>query len=314
MEQKSFVRVLFLILLISCHFIGCSLIQPRLAGPRRETRDQNLVPPNTNEAGPRKRLGVLPFLDQDPRPESLRQQSQIRLIEELNKQGQLLVFLMNPSELSSCQLANQEYDLKNCSRDSQKLGYQALLEGKILDFKVKRSAETVGVVRKLKTQFEAVLRIRVFSVRGQKEIFNTIKTVNYSLGDLRVGERVTADQFIETNPELVEQVIVEGFLEFIPQIQKPLAKMNWEGRIATIQGDRLYLNVGSLSGVQVGDILRVYEEGVDIYDPEMGTSIGRAPGRVKGTLEIVGFFGHDGSVAIIHSGGGFRENDRLEIY
>lgn len=293
---------------------GCTLIQPRNSTPQREVRDQTVANQALTEGSPRKRVGVLPFLDFGNRPDSLKQQSQVRFIEEANRQGQLLAFLVNRSDLSSCPISNEEYDLKNCARDSQKFGYQALIEGKILDFKVKRSADTVGLIRKLKTTFEAILRVRVYSVRGQKELFNTVKTVTYNLDDVRVAERVTSDQFIETHPELVEQVIVDGFLEFIPQIQKPLGKMNWEGRVASIQGDRIYLNVGSLSGVQVGDILRVYEDGSEIYDPEMGTAIGKAPGRVKGTLEVISFFGNDGSVAVIHSGGGFRENDRIELY
>ncbi len=293
---------------------ACSLLEPTRSTPQRETRDQSTHGVGSGEKGPKKRLGILPFLDLSSRPESLKQQSQIRFVEELNREGQFSGFLINPSDLQSCPVLNQEYDLKNCSRDSQKLGYQALVEGKIVDFKIKRTADSVGVIRKLRTTFEATLKLRVFAVRGQKEVFNTVKTVTYSLDDVRIAERTTADQFIENNPELVEKVIIEGFLEYIPQISKPLGKMNWEGRVAAIQGEKIYINVGSLSGLQVGDLLRVYEEGSEIYDPELGTAIGKAPGRIKGTLEVVSFFGHDGSVAIVHSGSGFKENDRIEIY
>lgn len=292
---------------------GCTLLEPTVSTPRRETRDQS-VSSSSADGSPRKRVGILPFLDFSNRPDSLKHQSQIRFIEELNRDGQIIAFLVNRSDMNSCPTVNEEYDMKNCSRDSQKLGYQALVEGKIVDFKIKRTADTVGVIRKLRTTFEAVLKMRVFTVRGQKEIFNTQKTVTYSLDDVRIGERVTADQFIENNPALVEKVIIEGFLEYIPQITKPMAKLSWEGRVAAIQGEKIYLNVGSMSGVQVGDLLRVLEDGSEIYDPEIGTSIGKAPGRIKGTLEVVSFFGNDGSVAIIHSGGGFKENDRIEIY
>lgn len=295
---------------------GCSLLNPQQGGSsKREVRDRNQIGESGSQAtGPRKRLGVLPFLDFGPRPERLKTESQVRFIEDLNREGQIAGFLINRDDLSQCPIQSEQYDLKNCARDAQKLGYQAIAEGKILDFRIKRDADAVGVIRKVKTTFEAVLRMRIYSPRSQKEIFNTDKTVTYSLDGVRVGERVTADQVMENNPEMIEKVIVEGFLEYIPQIQKLLGKMNWEGRIAAIQGQKIYLNVGSVSGVQVGDLLRVYEEGSDIYDPEMGTSIGKAPGAVKGTLEVVSYFGNDGSVAVIHSGGGFKENDRVEIY
>jgi hypothetical protein len=299
---------------ISFYLAACTVLQPTRTLPKRETKD---IPYNINpqvDSTPKKRMGILPFLDFGKRPEELKLQSQVRFIEEMNRQGQALAFLLNRSELENCMIQNEEYSFKSCASNAQKLGYQVLIEGKILDFKVNRTAETIGIVRKLKTTFEAHLKLRAFSIRSQKEIFNTIKTVTYGLDDIRVAERVTSDQFIESNPELVEKIVVDGFLEFIPQVLKPLEKMNWEGRVAAIQGDKIYLNVGNLSGVQLGDLLRVYDEGPEIFDPELGTSIGKAPGRVKGTLEIVSFFGNDGSVAIVHSGGGFRENDRIELY
>jgi hypothetical protein len=90
--------------------------------------------------------------------------------------------------------------------------------------------------------------------------------------------------------------------------------MTWEGRIAMIAGDRVYLNAGRLSGLQINDILKVTEEGKEIYDPQTGRFIGKAPGRMKGTVEVVSYFGKDGAIAVIHSGSGFKENDRVEMY
>lgn len=307
---------LALLLSVVLGLSGCALLEPNQGSSqaRREVRDRNQIGEGASTQGPRKKLGVLPFLDFGSRPENLKNESQIRFIEEMNQQGPLVGFLVDRSSMSSCPVQNEEYDLRACSRDSQKLGYQALVEGKILDFNIKRKADPVGVIRKVRTTFEAVLRMRVYSVRGQKEIFNTDKTVTYSLDSTRIGERATADELLENNPQLVEKIVVDGFLEYIPQIQKIMGKMNWEGRIAAIQGQKIYLNVGNVSGLQIGDLVRVYEDGSEIYDPEMGTAIGKAPGAVKGTLEVVSFFGHDGSVAIVHSGGGFKENDRIELY
>jgi hypothetical protein len=38
-----------------------------------------------------------------------------------------------------------------------------------------------------------------------------------------------------------------------------------------------------------------------------------APGPFKGILKVVDYFGGDGAVAVIHSGAGFRERDRVEM-
>ena len=72
--------------------------------------------------------------------------------------------------------------------------------------------------------------------------------------------------------------------------------------------------VGRISGLQVGDLLKVSENGDDIYDPDSGVHIGKSPGRLKGTLEVISYFGNDGSIAVIHSGAGFKENDKVEVY
>ena len=103
-------------------------------------------------------------------------------------------------------------------------------------------------------------------------------------------------------------------MEFTPQIISSLGKISWEGRIAAISGDRIYLNVGRISGLEVGDLLKVSDEGDDIYDPESGGHIGKVPGRMKGTLEVISYFGNDGAIAVIHSGSGFKENDKIELY
>jgi len=81
-----------------------------------------------------------------------------------------------------------------------------------------------------------------------------------------------------------------------------------------INGDRIFLNVGRISGVQVGDLLRVTEEGEEVFDPQTGVFIGKSPGRLKGTLEVTSYFGQDGSIAVLHSGANFKENDRVEQY
>ncbi|MBC7372145.1 MAG: hypothetical protein H7326_11295, partial [Bdellovibrionaceae bacterium] len=183
-----------------------------------------------------------------------------------------------------------------------------------LDIRISRKADNVGVIRQMKSEFEAVVRVRVVQVRGGQEVFNTVKTVLLEEPTVRVAERVEKDKAIMNNPELVEAIVRDAFLDFVPQVIASLGRVSWEGRVAALSGDRIFLNVGRVSGIQVGDILKVMDEGDDVYDPESGGHIGKVPGRLKGTLEVVSYFGSDGSIAVIHSGSGFRENDRVELY
>lgn len=283
--------------------------------PRRQVVDQAQMK-RASETGPRKRVLILPFLDaSDVRPAEIRAKARDAFMMDLNRTGDVLA--LDSAELKvdpSKYMENGEYRMKDLAKEAGSLGTTAMLEGKIIDIRIKRSSDSVGIVRHMTTAFEAVVRVRIASTRGGRELFNTTKTVTLEQDNVRVAERVEADQFIKDNPGLIEVIVKDAFLDFTPQIMGALGKVSWEGRIAAISGDRIYLNVGRVSGLQIGDLLKVSEEGDDIYDPESGSHIGKVPGRLKGTLEVISYFGTDGAISVIHSGSGFKENDRVEIY
>lgn len=282
---------------------------------RKEIKDVSLQA-RKEDTAPRKRLMILPFLDSsEVRPQSMRDSARAEFIREINKTGDLVVFDSKDLKIDFAKyIQNGEYKLEDIAKIAKDLGASALLEGKVIDLKVRRKSDAVGVFRQLKTTFEAQVRVRIVSARSGKELFNVLKTVTVEESNVRVGEDMTADRFFQSNPEILENLLKEAFLDFTPQIMATMDKMTWEGRIATVQGDRIFLNVGRISGLQIGDILKVADEGDEIYDPQSGNYIGKVPGRLKGTLEVVSYFGQDGSIAIVHSGAGFRENDRVELY
>jgi hypothetical protein len=51
-----------------------------------------------------------------------------------------------------------------------------------------------------------------------------------------------------------------------------------------------------------------------VFDPETGALIGISKGEVKGTLEITDYFGPDGAISILHSGGSVTEGDFVQLY
>ncbi|WP_373997523.1 hypothetical protein [Bdellovibrio bacteriovorus] len=305
-----------LVLLLSLlAFTACTTMDG--AGPsiRRDVKDVNYEA-RKDDSAPRKRLMVLPFLDAgDKRPSELRERARNAFIMDLNRSGEVIA--LDSKELNvdlSKMMEGGQYKLPEVAKAAQSLGVTAVLEGKIIDIRIKRKADNVGVVRHMSTAFEVVAQVRVVTGRAAREVFNTVKTVTVEEQGTRVGERVETDKFISNNPDMIQTIVKDAFLDFTPQVLASLDKVSWEGRIAAINGDRIYLNVGRVSGLQVGDLLKVTEDGDDIYDPESGGHIGRVPGRLKGTLEVISYFGNDGAIAIIHSGSGFKENDRVELY
>lgn len=308
-------------LVLSLLITQCIQVESRQEVPseapplNRQVRDVDMRARGDNQM-PRKRMLVLPFLDQDmARPVKVREHAREAFITELNKSEQLLAVEPGALKTDLAQyLKNGEWDLQAIAKDAAKAGIGAVLEGKIVDVRFKNSADQIGYVRNLRTAFEVIVRMRIVNSRSEQEVFNTQKIVTVEQDNARIAQRVKYDRFFADNPELVEILIKDAFLDFAPQIEKSMVDVTWEGRIAAVRGEKIYLNVGRISGVQIGDILKVVEDGSEIYDPEIGYHIGKVPGKAKGTLEVISYFGYDGAVATLHSGAGFKEDDRVELY
>lgn len=304
--------ILGLNLLFVSSLVACSSTEP-------VTLKKKVTEVNYQAAGdsaPRRRLMILPFLDEGgTRSPELRSRARDEVIRELNKTGEVIVVDSKDLKVDWEKMtAGSEYKMDEISKAAHLLGVNAIMEGKLVQLKIGKQADPVGLFRQLRTKFEAKARVRIFAARTGRTLFDTEKVVTLEESNYRVGERPDADQIFAHNPELVEKLVSDTFLDFTGQILASVSKINWEGRVALVNGDRIFLNVGKISGLQVGDLLKVTETGDEIYDPNSGYFIGKVPGRLKGTLEVVSYFGHDGAIAIVHSGSGFRENDRVELY
>ena len=294
-------------------------ISPTATQVKRMIKDVDYRHTQTDK-GVRKKVAILPFVEKNKdneviRPEEVRKNAKQAFINELNNLDQLIVVDSEQLNIDPKKyIKTQEYDLAQLAKDIKKQGISSLIEGQIIDVRLKKSADQIGVIRNLKATYEVVVRLRIMNVRSEQEVFHTVKTVTVDEENTRIAERVSADQFFVKNPELVEVLIKDAFLDFSSQIKSVLDEVSWEGRIAAIKGDKIYLNVGRISGVQIGDILKVVEDGSELYDPELGYHLGQIKGKVKGTIEVVNYFGQDGAVGVLHSGAGFKDSDRVELY
>ncbi|MAV92401.1 MAG: hypothetical protein CL676_13360, partial [Bdellovibrionaceae bacterium] len=162
-----------------------------------------------------------------------------------------------------------------------------------------------------KVLVEAKVRLRIVAGRSGREIFNQVATAKEEASATQMGGRskISAD-----DPQMIMESTRRAYMSLLPQVISAVDKLSWEGRVAMVSGEKVYVNAGRLSGIQVGDLLKVTEEGSEIFDPETGRFIGTAPGRMKGLLEVVSYFGKDGAVTVIHSGNGFKENDLVQLY
>ena len=160
---------------------------------------------------------------------------------------------------------------------------------------------------------ESIVELRVFDVLANKEIFVDKMDGNINDSSFRffMSER---DAHIDYRRGLLRYSVRVATRRFIPKLAKLGEKLDWTGRVARIIGSKIYVNAGRRSGLNLGDILKVMTEGEEIFDPESGALLGMSKGQVKGTLEIIDYFGPDGTVAILHSGGSVTEGDFVQLY
>lgn len=305
-------KTLSWLLLVALVHISCSTTSEK----RPPIRD---VPPTARDdrnEPPRKRMMVLPFLDlaQDRSAEAATSARRGFLRALGTSKSFVLVDPKDfPRDLNGFRIGDQ-YDLEGVGKIAGGMGVALVIEGRILEIKAKRLGDQVGLVRRIRAQMDAKVQIRVIGTKQSRELMNEIREASIEDTTTRVGSYAYSDKFLEEDPELIEQVVLKAFRSIVPQIIAVTKKISWEGRIAQVSGDRIYINAGRISGIQVGDVLRVNDDGQEVFDPENGQFIGRAPGKMKGTVEVISYFGTDGAIGVIHSGSGFKESDQVEFY
>ncbi|MEF3168755.1 MAG: hypothetical protein K6360_05400 [Deltaproteobacteria bacterium] len=100
-----------------------------------------------------------------------------------------------------------------------------------------------------------------------------------------------------------ESVLIGSYITPIDRFDATAQRMSddvvrgteWSCRVVKIEGGKVYLNAGRLTGLQPGDHLRVYGKGRELVDPLTGRSLGFAPGEIKGEIVINDLFGTDAS-------------------
>jgi hypothetical protein len=299
---------------LSAGLLGCSLFAGNQKPAESKERDVPFAARETET--PRKRILVLPFIDpNEERGAKVAELSRQTMIRNLARSDRFV--FVAPSDLQkdpSNFIVNGEYNLFDVARGAEALGVAAIIEGRILDVKAQKMGDEVGLFRRVKAKMDANISVKMYSVKGNREILSQVKSASVEGSTTRFADRNPSTLVLALDEGLLTEVITKAFAGTIPLIISAADKLSWEGRIAVIEGPRIYLNAGRVSGLNLGDVLKVTAKGDEIYDPESGDYIGTAPGRMKGTLEVVSYFGTDGAICVVHSGSGFKESDAVELY
>lgn len=267
-------------------------------------------------SGVKKKVALLNFFNEAPYGgDDLGITATEELRKELSRTGEFIIDPMARKLFGSSKeiYAGGGVKLVQLARKAKVSGVNFVVFGRITHARIREKIDEIGVVKETKSYTEAKVEIRIFDVNSNKEIYTeTLRgyadDASFRFFSQKREERLTYRQ------ELLRYAIRVATRKSVPRILNISAKLDWVGRVAKIIGNKIYVNAGRRSGIQISDILKVITEGQEIYDPETGALIGVSKGEIKGTVEIIDYFGPDGAIAILHSGGSVLEGDFVQLY
>jgi curli biogenesis system outer membrane secretion channel CsgG len=312
MRKKYVLRYALRFIVVTTLFAGCASTYretgvPGPAQPPVEGRIQNYT-------GPKKRVCIVDFENKSSYGrERLGKAASDILATELFKSGAfILVEREKLQQLLKEQALGQTgaVDPATAAKAGQLLGCQAIVTGSISQFGVKEFGTNYGVYKQKVQKADCVVDVRVIDTSTGQILFADSGKGEY---EKKASQVLGMGQYAGYDETLGQEALRAAITKFIDNLIQQLQAVQWTGRIAGIQGNRVYINAGQQTGLRIGDELIVTSLGEEIRDPETGVVIGRAPGPVLGRVKVIGFFGNDGSVAIIESGTGFKVGDQVKL-
>lgn len=204
-----------------------------------------------------------------------------------------------------------EYDFREIYDKLRAHNVSGVLGGAIDDVVIRETGDETGIFRSRTFAVVATLRLKLYDASTERELLSRLTSADVTEERTEFFNTRKISNYDPERGKVAVRKALEKVINVIPAYAKKIA---WTGRIAKIDMHRYYITAGEMSGISKSQLLKVFEDGQPVYDPETKALVGISPGRFKGLLRVVDHFGEDGSVAVIHSGGGFRERDRVEIF
>jgi len=113
---------------------------------------------------------------------------------------------------------------------------------------------------------------------------------------------------------LVGKAAREAVKDVVKLIDKNAPNIPWQAKVVTVKGGRVFINAGSVSGIQTGDVFAIYQKGEELVDPDTGLSLGSMDTKV-GAIKVTNPNLGEGkaSQCSIVSGSGFNRGDFVRI-
>lgn len=223
------------------------------------------------------------------------------LITELAKSGKFIVVerdkldkLMAEQKLGM----SGAIDPNTAAKVGKILGLNAIVTGSISQFGEDTEGSEYLIAQSKSQVVKCTVDIRVVDAETGQVLYadsGSGLAKKHTGGVLGLGTRSGYDETLEGD------ALRAAITKFVDNIVEQVEKKPWSCRIADVDGQSIYLNAGSESGIPVGLKLTVLRAGKVIKDPTSGLVIGNAEDKI-GEMKVVRYFGEDGSVAELKSG------------
>ena len=167
------------------------------------------------------------------------------------------------------------------------LGVDLILTGSVSQFSVSSVGGGISRIRVGVTTGKVVLQARLVNTTTGEIIIATEADNKKKLVDARYKGANFKQKFDYGMAHDVMHPAVEKMVAKIVDKTKgmtgtsgPSGPSSHSGRVIKIEGAKVWINLGSISGIKVGDQYGVYRKGEELIDPDSGLSLGAEEEKV----------------------------------
>lgn len=248
--------------------------------------EESLTVASRRLAGPKKTIAVIGFENTSGFNSyiHLGDDFTAQLTDALIQSGQFTV--VSRSELDKIFL---EQDLASSGRMAKSLAAQKgkaipaqiLIKGSITEFEEQSSAGSQGLT---------IHGVTIGGSKSQAHIAVIVQIIDSTTGEVLNSRRVEgkssasgfdigysgswslgSSSFKKTPLGKATQIAIDNAVSYIAD---EIARLPWQGRVVKKEGDIVYINAGSNSGITSGMNFIVYRPGESLIDPETGENLG----------------------------------------
>ncbi|MFQ5825310.1 MAG: CsgG/HfaB family protein [bacterium] len=113
---------------------------------------------------------------------------------------------------------------------------------------------------------------------------------------------------------LVGKAARDAINTVVKMIDKNVKNIPWQAKVIMVKGEMVYINSGSTSGVENGDLFFIYQKGEELIDPDTGLSLGSIDTKI-GEIKVINANIGEGkaSQCSIINGSGFKKGDFVRL-